>query len=80
MRTKKGIVLSNKNDKTITVVVHSYRTHPKYQKRYGVSKKFYAHDPDNQYKEGDAVEIYETRPLSKTKRWTVIKPDTTNIK
>lgn len=76
MRAKQGIVTSAKMDKTIVVTVHLYKTHPKYKKRYRVSKKFYAHDPDNIYKVGDAVTIYETRPLSKLKRWTVVQPDT----
>jgi small subunit ribosomal protein S17 len=74
MRTKKGTVTSDKMDKTIVVTVHNYKTHPKYMKRYRVSKKFYAHDPNNTYKLGDTVTIYETRPLSKNKRWTVEKP------
>jgi len=59
---------------TIVVTVHSYKTHPKYKKRFRVSKKFYAHDPEKKYKIGDEVVIYETRPLSKLKRWTVIEP------
>lgn len=73
MRTKRGTVTSNKMDKTIVVAVHSYKIHPKYKKRYRVSKKYYAHDPENIYKVGDAVTIYETRPLSKLKRWTVAR-------
>lgn len=75
MRSKKGTVTSNKMDKTIVVTVHSYKTHPKYKKRYRVSKKFYAHTPENTYKIGDEVTIYETKPLSKLKRWTVEKPE-----
>ncbi len=75
MRTKKGIVTSDKMDKTRVVTVHSYKVHPKYKKRYRVSKKFYADDPQNTFKMGDEVTIYETRPLSKLKRWTVIKPE-----
>ncbi|KKP39038.1 MAG: 30S ribosomal protein S17, small subunit ribosomal protein S17 [Candidatus Peregrinibacteria bacterium GW2011_GWF2_33_10] len=74
MRTKTGTVISKKCNKTITVVVHRYKTHPKYKKRYKASSKFYADDPENQYKEGDQVEIYETKPLSKLKRWTVVRP------
>jgi small subunit ribosomal protein S17 len=76
MRTKKGIVTSNKMEMTIVVTVHSYKTHPKYKKRFRVSKKFYAHDPEKKYQIGDEVVIYETRPLSKLKRWTVIAPKT----
>ena len=75
MRTKEGIVTSDKMNQTIVVTVHSYREHSKYKKRYRVSAKFYAHDPEKKYKIGDKVLIYETRPLSKTKRWTVIKPN-----
>jgi small subunit ribosomal protein S17 len=74
MRTKKGIITSDKMDKTRVVTVHSYKVHPKYKKRYRVSKKYYAHDPQNTFKAGDEVTIYETRPLSKLKRWTVVKP------
>ena len=74
MRTKKGIVTSNKMVNTIVVTVHSYKTHSKYHKRYRVSKKFYAHDPNNTHKIGENVTIYETRPLSKLKRWTTEQP------
>lgn len=76
MRTKTGIVVSDKMDKTITVMVQNYKTHPKYKKRYRISKKFYADNPENKYKMGDTVTIYETRPLSRLKRWSVIKPTT----
>lgn len=74
MRSKKGIVTGSKMNKTIVVTVHSYKTHPKYKKRFRVSSKFYAHDEANTYKAGDEVTIYETRPLSKLKRWTVTEP------
>lgn len=77
MRTKKGIVTSDKMDKTRVVTVNSYKVHPKYKKRYRVSKKYYADDPTNTYKMGDEITIYETRPLSKLKRWTVVKPEET---
>jgi small subunit ribosomal protein S17 len=75
MRTKEGIVSSTKMDKTVVVTVHTYKSHPKYKKRYRVSKKYYAHDPENKYQIGDKVTIYETKPLSKLKRWTTIKPE-----
>ncbi len=75
MRSKKGTVTSAKMDKTIVVTVHSYKTHPKYKKKYRVSKKFYAHDEANKFKEGEEVTIYETKPLSKLKRWTVDAPN-----
>ena len=74
MRIKKGTVTSDKMDKTIVVTVHAYKTHPKYKKRFRVSKKHYADDPGNKYKTGDKVTIYETKPLSKLKRWTVETP------
>ena len=76
MRFKDGIITSDKMDKTRVVTVHSYRVHAKYKKRYRVSKKYYADDPKNEYKAGQTVRIYETRPLSKLKRWTVVPPNT----
>ncbi len=74
MRTKTGTVTSRKMNKTLVLTVHSYKTHPKYKKRYRVSKKFYADNPENKYEEGDKITIYETRPLSKLKRWSVVEP------
>lgn len=74
MRTKTGTVVSDKMDKTIVVKVDSYKTHAKYKKKFRVSKKYYAHDPGKKFKTGDTVTIYETRPLSKLKRWTVEQP------
>ncbi len=76
MRTKIGTVISNKMKDTITVEVVTYKSHPKYKKRYRVTKKFYAHDPGNKYNIDDKVTIYESKPISKLKRWTVEKPDT----
>lgn len=72
MRLKKGVVTSNKMNKTIVVSVDSYKSHPKYKKRFKVTKKFYAHDEENKFNEGDVVTIKETRPLSKLKRWEVV--------
>jgi len=73
MRTKNGIITSNKMAKTLVVTVHSYRNHPKYKKRFKVSKKFYAHvDDAAKYTIGDKVTIGETIPVSKLKRWKVI--------
>lgn len=80
MRTKTGVVTSAKRDKTITVTVHRYVNHEKYKKRFRLSSKFHAHDPENSHKEGDTVTIYETRPLSKQKRWTVSKPESVKTK
>ncbi len=68
-----GKVVSAKNEKTITVLVETYRKHPLYGKRVKYSKKFRAHDEQNTAKEGDIVEIMETRPLSATKRYRLVK-------
>mgnify|MGYP002512387372 FL=1 len=68
-----GKVVSSKCDKTITVMVETYRKHPLYGKRVKYSKKFTAHDELNQAKEGDIVEIMETRPLSATKHFRVVE-------
>lgn len=73
IRTKKGVVLSTKMDKTIVVKVDTYKVHPKYQKRYKISKKFYAHDEKNECAQGQVVVIKETRPLSKLKRWELVE-------
>lgn len=65
-------------DKTVVVRVISQKTHPKYKKKLNISKKFYAHNPEgNVVKEGDKITIYETRPMSKLKRWTTVKPNPT---
>lgn len=66
-RTFTGVVTSAKRDKTITVTVTSRETHPIYGKQYTVTRKYTAHDPNNQAGEGDKVTIVETRPISKTK-------------
>ena len=65
-RTFTGVVTSAKRDKTITVTVTSRETHPIYGKQYTVTRKYTAHDPNNQAGEGDKVVIVETRPISKT--------------
>lgn len=81
MRSKKAIITSNKQQKTLVVTVHSYKTHPKYKKRYRVSAKFHVDNPtDQKFEIGDEIEIFETRPLSKLKRWTIIKPETKTTK
>ncbi|PIQ78249.1 30S ribosomal protein S17 [Candidatus Peregrinibacteria bacterium CG11_big_fil_rev_8_21_14_0_20_46_8] len=74
MRSITGTVVKNKMDKSIVVKVDSLKKHPKYNKNYRVSKRFVAHDPENTFNVGDTVTIYEHRPISKTKRWTVVKP------
>ncbi|MDR3399209.1 MAG: 30S ribosomal protein S17 [Pandoraea sp.] len=70
-RTLVGKVVSDKMDKTVTVLVERQMKHPLYGKYIVRSKKYHAHDETNQIKEGDTVEIQESRPLSKTKAWTV---------
>ncbi len=73
MRTKKGVVTSNKMDKTVVVSVHTYKSDSKYKKRFRVTKKFYAHDEDNTCSIWDQVLIKETRPTSKLKRWDLVE-------
>ena len=72
-RIIKGIVVSDKMTKTVVVKVSSLKKHPKYKKYFKVSAKYKAHDEENQYHAGDQVLIKETRPMSKEKRWIVIK-------
>ena len=64
-----GKVINSTNDKTITVLVETYKNHPKYHKRAKSSKKYCVHDEKNIAKVGDTVRIVETRPLSKTKHF-----------
>lgn len=71
-RTVQGRVVSDKMDKTIVVMVETYKKHPLYGKRVKYSKKFKAHDENNTAKIGDIVEIMETRPLSKDKRFRLV--------
>ena len=66
-----GVVSSNKGDKTITVTVKWKEKHPIYGKFVNKTKKYHAHDEKNECSVGDKVEIMETRPLSKDKRWRV---------
>lgn len=68
-----GKVVSAKCDKTITVLVETYKNDPLYKKRVKYSKKYTAHDEKNEAKEGDTVIIVETRPLSKTKRFRLVE-------
>ena len=68
----KGVVVSDKMNKTVVVSVSRFVKHPLYGKFYKVSKKYKAHDEANQYKIGDKVEIVETRPISKDKKFKVI--------
>ncbi len=74
-RSIQGVVVSDKNDKTIVVLVETHKRHTKYGKRVKYSKKYYAHDENNEAKVGDLVTIMETRPLSATKRFRLVSID-----
>lgn len=67
-----GVVVGDKMDKTIVVSVSRFVKHPKYGKYYKISKKYKAHDEENKHKIGDTVEIIETRPISKDKKFKVV--------
>ena len=69
----KGIVVSDKMQKTVVVKVERIKEHPKYKRRYKIHKKYKAHDENKDYHVGDNVVIEETIPISKDKRWRVIK-------
>jgi small subunit ribosomal protein S17 len=71
----KGVVVSDKMDKTVVVSISRFVKHPLYGKFYKVSKKYKAHDENNQFKIGDKVEIVETKPISKDKRFKVISKE-----
>lgn len=73
MRKLKGTIISNKMARTVVVRVDRLKKHPKYQKYYGVSKRFKAHDEKGEYQVGDVVIIQETRPTSKDKRWKAVR-------
>jgi small subunit ribosomal protein S17 len=73
IRTLRGTVVSDKMDKTVVVAVNSLKEHPIYRKKFKVTTKFKAHDADNTCHTGDLVEITETRPLSRDKRWVVAR-------
>jgi small subunit ribosomal protein S17 len=72
-RTLTGVVTSDKMDKTVTVLVERAVKHPVLGKVVRRSKKYHAHSPNNEFKQGDTVMIEETRPMSKTKSWAVTK-------
>ena len=74
-RTVQGVVVSDKNDKTIVVLVETHKRHAKYGKRVKYGKKYYAHDENNEAKVGDTVTIMETRRLSATKRFRLVSID-----
>ena len=71
-KSLQGVVVSDKMDKTVVVSVSRFIKHPKYGKFYKVSKKFKAHDEENAFHTGDKVEIMETRPISKDKKFKVV--------
>ena len=68
----KGVVVSDKMQKTVVVEVLRLKKHPKYKKYYKVSKRFKAHDEESKYHTGDKVLIQEARPMSRDKRWVVV--------
>ncbi len=72
-RTKTGVVTSDKMDRTITVQIERTVLDPIVKKYVRRRKKFLAHDENNEYKQGDHVEIRETRPMSKRKRWRAVR-------
>jgi small subunit ribosomal protein S17 len=72
-KTRIGTVVSDKMDKTVVVRIERRYAHPLYGKQVTRSKKYHAHDEENQYHIGDVVRIMETRPLSKLKRWRVVE-------
>ena len=72
-RTLQGVVVSDKQNKTLVVRVERRFTHPLFKKTVRHSKKYYAHDEKNEAKIGDVVRLEETRPLSKLKRWKLIE-------
>lgn len=72
-KTRVGLVVSDKMDKTIVVAVQTLVEHPVYKKRVKQTKRFKAHDEQNAVHTGDTVRIAETRPLSKDKRWRVVE-------
>ena len=72
-RILEGVVVSDKNDKTIVVKVERRLTHPVLKKTVRLSKKYHAHDEKNDAKVGDIVRIQETRPISRQKRWMLLE-------
>jgi small subunit ribosomal protein S17 len=72
-RTQVGVVVSNKMQKTVVVKIEKMKEYPKYRARFRISKKYKAHDEKGEYRVGDKVVIEESRPLSKEKRWRVVK-------
>jgi small subunit ribosomal protein S17 len=71
-RVLQGVVVSDKNDKTVVVQVERRLTHPVLKKTVRLTKKYHAHDEENTFREGDVVRIQECPPISKNKRWVVL--------
>lgn len=72
-KVRMGLVSSDKMDKTIIVLVESRKKHPMYGKTIITNKKYKVHDENREAHEGDVVEIMETRPVSRTKRWRLVR-------
>ena len=72
-KVRQGVVVSDVNDKTIVVQIRERKAHPIYKKMMTTTKKFHAHDENNEAHVGDTVRIMETRPLSKMKRWRLVE-------
>ncbi|HPL93378.1 MAG TPA: 30S ribosomal protein S17 [bacterium] len=72
-RSFEGLVVSDKMDKTIVVLVESFKMHPVYKKRFKVSKRYKVHNENNEAKVGNVVRFVECRPLSKDKRWRLVE-------
>jgi small subunit ribosomal protein S17 len=72
-RVLQGVIVSDKNDKTVVVEVERRYTHPLFKKTVRRTKKYHAHDEKNEYHEGDLVEIEQSRPISRTKAWRVAR-------
>ena len=72
-KVRQGVVVSDANDKTIVVQIRERKAHPIYKKMMTTTKKFHAHDENNDAHIGDTVRIMETRPLSKMKRWRLVE-------
>jgi len=72
-KTRQGVVVSDRMDKTVVVLVQRRTTHPLYRKTVTRSEKLHAHDEANEVHTGDLVRVVETRPLSKSKRWRVVE-------
>lgn len=72
-KTRVGVVVSDKMEKTVVVAIETMVQHPLYKKRIKQTKRLKAHDENNQAQSGDKVRVMETRPLSKDKRWRVVE-------